>query len=116
MLFVLQVPGGWVLNGRKRWIGNATFADVIIIWARNSETQQVGPIRCACGHAYHWAPFSCSLKSAPDHFAGHDMNAAQPLRDVAVPLVTSTVAQRCFRAGASILQSFVFLCQNPGVQ
>ncbi len=37
-----QVPGGWVLNGRKRWIGNATFADVIVIWARNSETQQVG--------------------------------------------------------------------------
>ena len=23
----------WVLNGRKKWIGNATFADVIVIWA-----------------------------------------------------------------------------------
>ena len=38
---VLQVEGGWVLNGRKRWIGNATFADVIVIWARSSETKQV---------------------------------------------------------------------------
>jgi glutaryl-CoA dehydrogenase len=25
----------WVLNGAKRWIGNATFADVIVIWARD---------------------------------------------------------------------------------
>lgn len=24
----------WVLNGAKRWIGNGTFADVVIIWAR----------------------------------------------------------------------------------
>lgn len=36
-----RVDGGWVLNGRKRWIGNATWADVAIIWARNSETNQV---------------------------------------------------------------------------
>lgn len=26
---------GWVLNGRKRWIGNATFADLTIVWARD---------------------------------------------------------------------------------
>jgi glutaryl-CoA dehydrogenase len=32
---------GWLLNGAKRWIGNATFADVIIIWARNEETDQI---------------------------------------------------------------------------
>lgn len=25
----------WVLNGQKKWIGNATFADYIIIWARD---------------------------------------------------------------------------------
>ena len=25
----------WVLNGQKKWIGNATFADVIVIWARD---------------------------------------------------------------------------------
>jgi glutaryl-CoA dehydrogenase len=27
----------WVLNGAKRWIGNATFADLVIIWARDEE-------------------------------------------------------------------------------
>jgi glutaryl-CoA dehydrogenase len=24
----------WVLNGAKKWIGNATFADLVVIWAR----------------------------------------------------------------------------------
>jgi glutaryl-CoA dehydrogenase len=26
--------GGYVLDGRKRWIGNGTIADVVIVWAR----------------------------------------------------------------------------------
>ena len=25
----------WILNGAKRWIGNGTFADLVIIWARD---------------------------------------------------------------------------------
>lgn len=32
---------GWVLNGQKKWIGNAPFADVIIIWARDVDDNQV---------------------------------------------------------------------------
>ena len=31
----------WVLDGQKKWIGNATFADYIIIWARDTEDGQV---------------------------------------------------------------------------
>jgi glutaryl-CoA dehydrogenase len=31
----------WVLNGQKKWIGNATFADLIIIWARDLADNQV---------------------------------------------------------------------------
>ncbi|MEY2533187.1 MAG: glutaryl-CoA dehydrogenase, partial [bacterium] len=27
----------WVLDGRKRWIGNASFADVVIVWARGED-------------------------------------------------------------------------------
>jgi len=27
----------YVLNGRKRWIGNASFADLIIVWARDED-------------------------------------------------------------------------------
>jgi alkylation response protein AidB-like acyl-CoA dehydrogenase len=30
-----KTEGGYILNGKKRWIGNATFADYIIIWAKN---------------------------------------------------------------------------------
>ncbi len=36
-----KTEDGWVLNGQKKWIGNATFADVIIIWARNVEDGEV---------------------------------------------------------------------------
>ena len=31
----------WILNGQKKWIGNATFADVIIIWARDLDDGNV---------------------------------------------------------------------------
>jgi glutaryl-CoA dehydrogenase len=31
----------YILNGAKRWIGNATLADLAIIFARNTETNQV---------------------------------------------------------------------------
>lgn len=31
----------WTLNGQKKWIGNATFADVIIIWAEDEDDKQV---------------------------------------------------------------------------
>jgi glutaryl-CoA dehydrogenase len=34
--------GEWVLNGAKRWIGNATFADLVIIWARDEENHVRG--------------------------------------------------------------------------
>lgn len=31
----------WVLNGSKRWIGNATFSDITIIWAKDVADGQV---------------------------------------------------------------------------
>ncbi|GFH27402.1 Ig-like domain-containing protein [Haematococcus lacustris] len=30
-----------MLDGHKRWIGNGTFADVVVVWARSSESGQV---------------------------------------------------------------------------
>jgi glutaryl-CoA dehydrogenase len=36
-----RVGDRYVLNGEKKWIGNASFADVTVIWARNDETGQV---------------------------------------------------------------------------
>jgi glutaryl-CoA dehydrogenase len=31
----------WILNGQKKWIGNATFADLVIIWARDLDDGNV---------------------------------------------------------------------------
>jgi glutaryl-CoA dehydrogenase len=32
---------GYVIDGEKRWIGNASFADVTVIWARDEEDESV---------------------------------------------------------------------------
>ena len=31
----------WILNGEKKWIGNSTFADMVVIWARDEADNQV---------------------------------------------------------------------------
>ncbi|HLU89246.1 MAG TPA: acyl-CoA dehydrogenase family protein [Cyclobacteriaceae bacterium] len=31
----------WILQGQKKWIGNATFSDITIIWARDLDDQEV---------------------------------------------------------------------------
>ncbi|MEM0961392.1 MAG: acyl-CoA dehydrogenase family protein [Bacteroidota bacterium] len=31
----------WILNGQKKWIGNSTFADLVVIWARDEADDQV---------------------------------------------------------------------------
>jgi len=31
----------WVLDGSKRWIGNGTIADLVVVWARNTEDGEV---------------------------------------------------------------------------
>ncbi|GJN05729.1 hypothetical protein PR202_ga23389 [Eleusine coracana subsp. coracana] len=36
-----KAPGGWHLDGQKRWIGNSTFADVLVVLARNADTKQL---------------------------------------------------------------------------
>lgn len=37
-----KVGDTYVLNGAKRWIGGATFADVTVVWAQDDQTGQVG--------------------------------------------------------------------------
>jgi glutaryl-CoA dehydrogenase len=31
----------WIVNGQKKWIGNSTFADINVIWARDEASSQV---------------------------------------------------------------------------
>jgi glutaryl-CoA dehydrogenase len=32
-----QADGSWTLHGRKRWIGNGTLADIVVVWARDDD-------------------------------------------------------------------------------
>jgi glutaryl-CoA dehydrogenase len=34
---VRRAGDGWVLNGHKRWIGNATWCDHVVVWAREEQ-------------------------------------------------------------------------------
>lgn len=33
--------GGWIIDGAKRWIGLASIADVVVVWAKDAETGKV---------------------------------------------------------------------------
>lgn len=37
------VGGKWRITGQKRWIGNGTFAECVVVWARNMTSGQVCP-------------------------------------------------------------------------
>lgn len=41
MMGLVHGAGGWEISGQKRWIGNGTWADVTVVWARNLGTNQV---------------------------------------------------------------------------
>jgi glutaryl-CoA dehydrogenase len=38
----VEKDGGYVLEGEKKWIGNASFSDVAVIWARTEEGKILG--------------------------------------------------------------------------
>lgn len=59
VMVFLQVEGGWILEGQKRWIGNSTFAEVLVIFARNTSTNQVnGYVR-----EQTWVPLSSTIQT-----------------------------------------------------
>src|SRR5215204_757779 len=39
---VVEKDGGYVLEGEKKWIGNASFSDVAVIWAKTGEGKILG--------------------------------------------------------------------------
>ena len=36
-----KTKGGWILNGNKMWITNGSIADLAVVWAKESESQQI---------------------------------------------------------------------------
>ena len=46
--------GEWVLRGTKRWIGNGSIADVVVVWARDEADGQVKGFLVEPAHAPGW--------------------------------------------------------------
>jgi glutaryl-CoA dehydrogenase len=49
----VERDGGYVLNGEKKWIGNASFADVAVIWARTDDGRISGFLVEGDNPGYH---------------------------------------------------------------
>ena len=89
----------WVLRGEKTWIGNATFADLIVVWARDSEDDQVKGFVVRKG-----APGLHTRKLADKIALRVVQNAHITLDDVRVPEADRLQRARSFRDTAEVLR------------
>ncbi|MCU1635163.1 MAG: acyl-CoA dehydrogenase [Cryobacterium sp.] len=89
----------WVLNGSKRWIGNATFSDVTVIWAKDAADGQVKGFivpRDTAGFTTTTITGKISLRSV--------QNADITLADVRVPDSLRLVNANSFTDTAKVLR------------
>jgi len=89
----------WVLNGSKRWIGNATFSDITIIWAKDVEDSQVKGFivpTSTPGYSASKIEGKISLRAV--------QNADITLHDVRVPESHRLQEAHSFRDTASVLR------------
>jgi glutaryl-CoA dehydrogenase len=89
----------WVLNGQKKWIGNATFADVTVIWARDVEDNQVKGFLVEKG-----TPGFTAEKMENKIALRVVQNALITIDDCRVPEVNRLQNARTFRDTASVLR------------
>ncbi|WP_028459868.1 acyl-CoA dehydrogenase family protein [Chloroflexus sp. Y-396-1] len=95
-----RVSGGYMLNGAKRWIGNATFADVIVVWAQDEETGRVGGFLVEKG-----TPGYQATKIEGKIAKRSVINADITLENVFVPEENRLPFARSFRDTANILKN-----------
>ena len=89
----------WVLRGQKNWIGNATFADLIVIWAKDTEDGQVK------GFVVKQGTPGFSTQKLQDKIALRVVqNARITLDDVWVPETDRLQNARSFRDTAEVLR------------
>lgn len=88
----------WVLNGSKRWIGNATFADLTIIWARDTADQQVKGFIVEKD-----TPGFCAMKMEHKFALRSVQNADITLHDVRVPEANRLQNAQTFADTAKVL-------------
>ncbi|HKA87100.1 MAG TPA: acyl-CoA dehydrogenase family protein [Haliangiales bacterium] len=89
----------WVLNGQKKWIGNATFADLTIIWARDEADDQVKGFVVEKG-----TPGFTATKIEHKMALRTVQNALITLRDCRVPDANRLERARSFRDTAEVLR------------
>ena len=89
----------WVLNGEKKWIGNAAFADLVIIWARDTDDEQVK------GFVVEKGTDGMTFDKQEDKIALRVVqNAEIHLHDVRVPEANRLQRADSFRATADVLR------------
>ncbi|WP_350347304.1 acyl-CoA dehydrogenase family protein [Agromyces sp. G08B096] len=90
----------WVLNGAKRWIGNATFSDITIIWAKDEADGQVkGFIVPTSTPGYTATKIEGKISLRPVQ------NADIALTDVRVPESLRLQNANSFRDTAAVLRA-----------
>ncbi len=89
----------WVLDGQKKWIGNASFADLVIIWARDVEDEQVKGFVVEKGTA------GMSFEIQRDKIALRAvLNAEIELTGVRVPEANRLAGANSFKDTAKVLK------------
>ncbi|PZE36529.1 MULTISPECIES: acyl-CoA dehydrogenase family protein [unclassified Curtobacterium] len=89
----------WVLNGAKRWIGNATFADVVVIWAKDVADGQVKGFLVTSD-----TPGFTATKIEDKIALRSVQNADITLEDVRVPEARRLQHADSFRSTAAVLR------------
>ncbi|MEJ7832913.1 MAG: acyl-CoA dehydrogenase family protein [Nocardioides sp.] len=89
----------WVLNGEKKWIGNASFADLVIIWARDEDDEQVK------GFVVEKDTPGMTFELQADKIALRVVqNATVRLADVRVPEANRLQEAQSFKSTANVLR------------
>jgi glutaryl-CoA dehydrogenase len=89
----------WVLNGEKAWIGNAGFADVTVIWARDEADDQVK------GFLVEGGTPGFTTETMENKMALRVLqNARITLQDCRVPDANRLEGARSFRDTAAVLR------------
>ena len=89
----------WILNGEKKWIGNAAFADLVIIWARAEDDGEVK------GFVVEKGTEGMTFDKQEDKIALRVVqNAEIHLRDVRVPETNRLQNADSFRTTADVLR------------
>jgi len=100
-----RVGGEYVINGAKRWIGNGSLADVVVLWARDADDGQVKGFlleRGTPGYAATVIEGKGSLRAM--------WQADIDLADVRIPLSNRLPGDNSFKDAGRVLKSTRAAC------